>query len=254
MNRRLRYWMLAAVAVAAAVAARGAGAQTPGLLRGNILDRQTLAPIGGAFVGLESARRGVLSDSTGYFALPVGRADRYVVRVRQLGYKDLATTLEGAAADRALVLQMEPDPVELEGLTVLAERFQDRRRGIYGAVDVLDHQELLKVPDGASSDLVRRLVPFARPCDSQTEDLCVNAQGRIEPLVVCVDERRVAEGMVELERLDPRGLHMVEVFRRGGQVRLYSRGYVERLLASGAELPPLSFGCGAVGLPGPGIP
>jgi hypothetical protein len=230
-----------------------ASAQTPGLIRGQLADAQTLRPVGGAFVSLQGASRGVLSDSTGYFALPVGVSERYALRVRQLGYRDLVMELGRDEAQRPQELRITPDPVKLEGLTVLAERFEDRRRGIFGSVEVLGSEELLRVPDGASSDLVRRLVPFARPCDSQTENLCYNAQGRVEPLVVCVDERRMSEGMVELEHLDPRGLYMVEVFRRGGQVRLYSRGYIERLLASGAELPPLSFGCGVVGLPGPGM-
>lgn len=238
--------------MAATLAPGDAPAQTPGLIRGQLMDAQTLVPVGGAFVSLESANRGVLSDSSGYFALPVGIAERYVLQARQLGYRDLVTTLDREAARKPLVLRMAADPIELEGLTVLARRFQDRRRGIFGSVEVLGAGDLLKVSDGASSDLVRRLVPFTMPCDRETEALCYNAQGRIEPLVVCVDERRMAEGMVELEHLDPRGLYMVEVFRRGGQVRLYSRGYIERLLASGAELPPLSFGCGVVGLPGPG--
>lgn len=232
-----------------------ASGQTPGLIRGQLTDAQTARAVGGAFVGLQGASRGVLSDSTGYFALPVGIAERYVLRVRQLGYRDLVRSLEADEVQGPLALRIVPDPIKLEGLTVLTRRFEDRRRGVFGSVEVLGPDDLLRVPDGASSDLLRRLVPFARPCDSQTESLCYNAQGRVEPLVVCVDERRMSEVMVELEHLDPRGLYMVEVFRRGGQVRLYSRGFVERLLASGAELPPLSFGCGAVGLPGgPGSP
>ena len=64
--------------------------------------------------------------------------------------------------------------------------------------------------------------------------------------MICVDGRRVAEGTVELEHLDPRGLYMVEVFPRGGQVRVYTRGYIERLVAARTELSPLSFGCGLV--------
>lgn len=227
--------------------------QTPGLLRGHLLDAETYAPVFGAFVALEGSPRGVLSDSTGFFALPVPRAPQYVVQIRQLGYRDLSMALTAESATGPLLFQLAPDPVEIEGLQVLVERFQDRRRGPFGAVDVISQPELLRAPDGAASDLIRRVVPFARPCDpvnGREEDLCVNAQGRVEPLSICVDNRRVLENMSELEHLDPRGLYMVEVFRRGGQVRIYTRGYIERLLATGEEMPPLSFGCGLVGLPG----
>jgi len=243
-----RIALVALVAVWPAVAS----AQTPGLLRGHLLDKSTLGPVHGAYVSLESAGRGVLSDSTGFFSLPVAIADQYVLRVRQLGYRDLVRTVDRAAAARPLVLQLDVDPLKLEGLQVLVERFQDRRRGPFGAVDVLTQADLLRVPDGATSDLVRRIVPFARRCSAETEDLCVNAQGRIEPLLICVDDRRVAEQTAELEHLDPRGLYLVEVFQRGGQVRVYTRGYVERLLAAGSEPPPLAFGCGITGMPGPG--
>ncbi|MDP2955355.1 MAG: carboxypeptidase-like regulatory domain-containing protein [Longimicrobiales bacterium] len=229
-----------------------ASAQTPGLLRGHLLDTRTLGPVPGAYVSLQGTPRGVLSDSTGYFALPVAISDSYALQVKQLGYRDLVHSVRREAAEKPLVLQLDADPVELEGLEVLVEQFQDRRRGPFGFVDILDQSDLLHAADGAASDLVRRMVPFARPCTRETEDLCVNTQGRLDPLLICVDDRRVAEGTVELEHLDPRGLYMVEIFPRGGQVRVYTRGYIERLVATGAELPPLSFGCGLVGVPGPG--
>lgn len=251
--RRRTAWIGLVCGMLLAASPSAALAQTPGLLRGHLLDGQSYAPIFGAYVALEGSPRGVLSDSTGFFALPVPRLTQYVLQVRQLGYRDLSMAITAESAEAPLLFQLDPDPVEIEGLKVLVDRFQDRRRGPFGAVDVVTLPELLRSPDGAASDLIRRMVPFARPCDpvsGREEDLCINAQGRLEPLTVCVDNRRVLENMSELEHLDPRGLYMVEVFRRGGQVRIYTRGYIERLVATGEEIPPLSFGCGLVGLPG----
>jgi len=227
--------------------AQGTGAV---LLRGQLLDADTKAPVTGAFIALDAESRGVLTDSLGAFMLPVGTADAYALKVRQLGYRDLVVTITAESARRPFFLQLDPDPVEIEGLRVLVQRFQDRRRGPFGAVDVLDQMALIDAPDGSGVDLIKREVPFARPCDSQTEQLCLNQMGRVEPLKVCIDGHRVSEMMAELEHVDPRSLYMVEVFRRTGQVHMYSRGYVERLLATGSDLPPLSFGCGEVGLPG----
>jgi len=231
----------------APVRAQGTGSV---LIRGQLLDADTRAPVAGAFIALEAESTGVLSDSLGAFMLPVGTADAYALKVRQLGYRDLAVTITAETAQNPFFLQLSPDPVEIEGLKVLVQRFEDRRRGPFGAVDVLDQKALVDAPGGTGVDLIKRVVPFARPCDSQTEELCLNQMGRIEPLTVCMDGHRVSEMMAELEHVDPRSLYMVEVFRRTGQVHMYSRGYVERLLDTGAELPPLSFGCGQVGLPG----
>lgn len=250
--RTLRGAAAALLVASGLVAPARAHAQGTGsvLIRGLVLDAETRVPVHGAFIGVQGAGVGVLTGADGTFILPVGTADAYALLVRQLGYRDLAMTVTAESAEKPFFLQLDPDPVEIEGLQVLVQRFQERRRGPFGAVDILDQKILLDVPDGTAVDFLRRVVPFARNCDEQTEDLCVNQQGRIEPLVVCVDGHRVAEAMAELEHVDPRGLYMVEVYRRGGQVHMYSRGYVERLVAVGAELPPLSFGCGQVGLPG----
>jgi hypothetical protein len=238
---------LLSVASGAPALAQGTGAV---LLRGQLLDADTHAPVAGAFIALDQQSMGVLTDSAGAFVLPVGVADAYPIRVRQLGYRELNLTVSAESAQKPFFLQLFPDPVKIEGLKVLVERFEDRRRGPFGTVDVLEQDVLLKAPGGTAVDLIRRELPFLRNCDSQTEQLCVNQMGQIQPLVVCVDGHRVNEMMAELEHVDPRGLYMVEVFRRAGQVHIYTRGYVDRLLATGAELPPLSFGCGQVGLPG----
>jgi len=239
--------LLALMVLGAPVLAQGTGAV---LLRGQLLDGDTKAPVPGAFVALDAESMGVLTDSLGAFMLPVGTAEAYALKVRQLGYRDLLVTITAESARRPFFLQLDPDPVEIEGLKVLVQRFEDRRRGPFGAVDVIDQKALVDAPGGTGVDFVKRVVPFARPCDSETEALCLNQMGRIEPLTVCVDGHRVSEMMAELEHVDPRSLYMVEVFRRTGQVHMYSRGYVERLLAAGSDLPPLSFGCGQVGLPG----
>jgi len=230
--------------------AQGSGAA---LIRGQLLDAETLTPVQGAYVALQTEPAGVLSDSMGAFMLPASLADVFPLKVRQLGYHDLLIDITAESAQKPFFLQLYPDPVQIEGLRVLVQRFQERRRGPFGAVDVLDQKDLLNSPLGSGAEFIRRVVPFARPCDTQTEELCTNQQGRLEPLMLCVDGQRVTESMVQLEHVDPRALYMVEVYRRGGQVHMYSRGYVERLLASGAELPPLSFGCGQVGLPGSGL-
>lgn len=239
--------LLLMTAPVAPLLAQGTGSV---LIRGQILDSETKASVAGAFVALDAESMGVLSDSMGAFTLPVGTADAYALKVRQLGYRDIVMTVTAESAQRPFFLQLDPDPVEIEGLRVLVQRFEDRRRGPFGAVDVLDQRVLASAPGGTGMDFVRRVVPFARPCDMQTEALCLNQMGELQPLTVCIDGHRVSEMMAELEHVDPRALYMVEVFRRTGQVHMYSRGYVERLLDSGSELPPLSFGCGQVGLPG----
>ena len=119
------------------LAAQDAG---PVLLRGQILDASTLHPVAGAFVAPAESKQGVLTDSLGLFAMRMYRADEYKLRVAQLGYHDLEMAVTLASAERPIRFMLTPDPIQIQGLTVLAEKMADRRRGVYGVATVLDEK------------------------------------------------------------------------------------------------------------------
>lgn len=231
-------------------------AQRPGqvVLRGNVVDADSHAPVVGAFVSASPSNQGVLTDSLGRFALPADRAASYPIRITQLGYHALEATMPREAESRAFTVGLKPDPIELEGLTVLAERMADRRRGPFGVATILEQKDLLGVSVGTAYELTRQVLPFAQACTPDEDSLCVSVQGRRRGVSVCFDGRVVPSGSPELQAVDPRALYLVEAYPRVGQVRLYSRGYVARLLAAGQDLPPLAFECVGPGMTigGPG--
>jgi hypothetical protein len=240
-----------------------AQAAGPVLLRGQIVDANTLMPIAGAFVAPAESKQGVLTDSLGLFAMRVYRADEYKLRVNQLGYHDLEMSVAASSADRPFRFMLMPNPIELQGLTVLADKLADRRRGIYGVATILDEKELLKGTYTSFYEMTQRLIPSAAVCPPtvgggtaevpmQGNELCFNHQGHTEPVAVCIDEHKAMGEGAELDILDPRGYYLVEAYPRVGQVRVYSRGYVARLAANGETLPPLSFGCSGAMPGGPG--
>jgi hypothetical protein len=244
----------------APLAAQNAG---PVLLRGQIVDANTLMPVAGAFVAPVESKQGVLTDSLGLFAMRVYRADEYKLRVAQLGYHDLEMSVAASSAEKPFRFMLMPDPIQLQGLTVLADRLADRRRGIYGIATVLDEKELLKGTYTSFYEMTQRLIPSAAKCPPtinggtaetpmQGDQLCFNHQGHTQPVDVCIDGHKALGQGTELDILDPRGYYMVEAFPRVGQIRVYSRGYVARLAANGETLPPLSFGCSGAMPGGPG--
>jgi len=155
---------------------------------------------------------------------------------------------------------LAPDPVQIEGLTVLTERLADRRRGPYGIGDIMVRDQLLTTSAGTGFDLVRSMMPFLQPCDRESEALCMGGRLGINgarQVTVCVDGHKVSQEVMEtiLSGVDPRTLYMVEAYTRVGEVRMYSAGYMTRLLEQGMDLPPLTFGCqdgGSLPDPGPG--
>jgi hypothetical protein len=236
------------ILLAAASSARAQEAET---LRGRVVDAQNLGPVAGAFVAQPGSQRGVLTDSLGMFTLPVEEAYAREIRVVQMGYRELQAAIPEGGEGRVLSVLLVPDPVQLEGLTVLTERLADRRRGPYGVGEILTKEQLVAVSGGSAYDLVRRVMPFAVPCDAQTsEALCMGgrlgADGR-RRVTVCIDDRAVPPELSEtiLSGVDPRALYMVESYNRVGEVRMYTPGYMQRLIDEDIDLPPLSFGCGA---------
>ena len=226
-----------------------AGAQESGVLRGRVLDATTMDPIGWAFVGPASSNRGVLTDSLGYFALPVDQPTPFALRVAQLGYQNLETRVEAFGPQTLLTINLVPEPLEIEGLTVLTDRLAERRRGVFGIVEVLDRGQLLSDSGGSAFDLVFRMLPFVAPCGVGSEALCLSgrsAMGQQREIKICLDDRQIPSAMMEtaLAGIDPRSLYLVEVYGRVGEVRLYSPGYIKRVLENGASLRPLTFGCG----------
>ena len=262
-RRTDRPTLLAALLLAALGPPGPARAQDAGVVRGRVADAGNLSPVAEAFVAQAGAMRGVLTDSSGIFALPLDPELPRAIRVVRLGYKPLDARIPPGGGRGLLNVMLIPDPVQLEGLTVLAKRLEQRRRGPYGVVDVLTREELQAAPEGTGFELLQRLVPFASPCidDMNTEALCLG--GRPGPdgprrLRVCLDDTLVPPDMMEtfLSDVGPRRLYMVEVYSLVGEVRLYTPAYVQRLLDGGGDVPPLSFGCtGPEGMGGrPRIP
>lgn len=246
------YLILLSVAVPTA----RVSAQTPDLVQGRVLDAMTLDPVRGAFVAQMESDRGVLTDSLGTFTLRMQRTLGPRIRIWQLGYRTLETDASGASPGRLLTVALAPDPVQIDGLTVLAERLQGRRRGPYGVGEILDREELVELPDGSAYDLVTRRFPFARPCDPQsTEALCMGMSrglGQERQVKVCIDGSLVPPDYTEtvLGTLDPRSLYLAEMYTRVGEIRLYTPAYIQQLLQLGEDLPPLTFSCQG---PGTGV-
>jgi CarboxypepD_reg-like domain len=227
------------------------------ILSGRVLDAQTEGPIPGAFVSVGESNLGIVTDSLGLFRLRIEREPGQTLRISQLGYREIQAPVDPSRAGQILTVMLAPDPLQMEGLTVVMGRLADRRRGIFGVGDILERSQLLKAPDVSGYDLVLRMLPFVDVCDPESEALCMVGRlsmGEKTKVSVCLDDSAVPAELMQvvLATVDPRSLYLVEVYPRAGAVRMYSPAYMKRLVESGRDLPPLAFGCQGAGIPGPG--
>lgn len=223
------------------------------VVQGRVIDARTMAPVANAYVGQTESPRGVVTDSMGLFLLSLEADLAPLIRVVQMGYAVLQTAVPEGGEGRLLNVLLVPDPVQIDGLTVLTERLADRRRGPYGIGEVLLREQLLTESGGSGIDLVRRTLPFVQPCGPETEALCMGGRSGMSgprEVTVCLDGNKLPSEVIEtmLGTVDPRGLYMVEIYSRVGEVRMYSPSYMQRLIEAGSDLPPLTFGCNDAGM------
>ncbi|MBI4521035.1 MAG: carboxypeptidase-like regulatory domain-containing protein, partial [Gemmatimonadetes bacterium] len=96
-------------------------------LTGVVLDASTGAGLSWASLGLRGERNRAAADARGAFRLPRVRTGSYLLLAERLGYKSLYVPVRVTAPPRPIRIQLEPDPVVLEGLTVVYSRFRSRR-------------------------------------------------------------------------------------------------------------------------------
>jgi hypothetical protein len=196
-------------------------------------------PLVGAFVWLDGSDWGSLTDEAGRFRIPDMDPGRTALLVQQLGYDTLRW--EGVvSAAQPLELRMTPRPVLLEGLHVVTDRFESRRRAVPTAVQAFDRRALVTTPQQTVRDFIRsRAAVTLVPCHGAFSSTCLLVRGRVSEPVVYVDEAPFLGGMDYLEVMRPDELYMIEIYGRGRQIRAYTNRFMAR--AAKIRLQPVAF-------------
>lgn len=245
VRHRLVLVLAYALALLCAPAAR---AQQPAAaatitVSGEVLDALSGAPVPDAAITLPGVGRSVFTDGRGHFvlrAIPAG-PQRWVVT--RLGYADWEQEVDAREDGAAFTARILPRPEVLEGITVVADRFESRRRAAATSVRVADRRAILTSAAANAMELIpSRLGLSVIPCStSQPDVLCAMVRGRLTRPTVIVDEQ--APGRLEhLLTYQPHEIHVVESYYAGELIYVYTTGFVERLARSGRALQPLIGG------------
>lgn len=202
-----------------------------------------------AMVEIEELDRRTLTDSAGRFTLADVTPARYTIRVSALGYAELVQVIEVLPGE-AWQVGLLPRPVVLEGLTIIADRLESRRRALAYVSRVLEGPDLrLSGAPNAAVLLTQRLgaLPVECSIDVPGSPSCLWVRGRERHFRLYVDEIPMPSGLELLDTYVPHQLQRVEFYPSLGQVRLYSQGYLEFLARTGGSLAPLCIVCGGPG-------
>jgi hypothetical protein len=194
----------------------------------------------GAFVRPKGSVWGALTDENGRFVVRSVVPGRLELVVEQLGYE----TLEWVGVvtpTMTLVLHLAARPVLLEGLTVVADRFQSRRNATATSVRWFDRETLATSPHDSTLDFLSARGVTRIRCRSDFGDDCVLVRGRVTVPSVWVDEAPMVAGMDYLDFIPPHELYMVEVYASGRHIRAYTSRFMERSAKTGLHPIPFVF-------------
>lgn len=238
-----RVWVgaLAFAVLAVALMARSAFGQEVEAfdLTGTVVGENGQALVG-AFVSFPGADWGSLTNEEGRFRIPDVTPGRMELQVDQLGYATLEWAGHVGADSGPLLLRMEPRALMLEGLTVVTDRFRNRRNATATSVRAWDRGALATSPYETAARFVEARAGITMtPCRAAHTSTCVWSRGRVVAPSVYVDEAPVFAGMEYLDAMQPHELHMVEVYSGGRHIRVYTERFMER--AARTRLQPLAF-------------
>jgi hypothetical protein len=202
----------------------------------------------------------VFSDSLGEFAIALPTAGPHAVFAEQLGYLPQRFDLETVSSSRRTILILQPDPVELEGLTVTAEaalgrltrNIEGRARASADAVTSLDRTRLERYGTAATVyDVIRTRAPRITECYDDPSELCTWSRSvtfrSVYPRVrvqVCVDERPSLSPVNELSNLSTEFVAKVDIFGRN-TIYVYTIDWMlDRARSGYTTVYPEWMGCG----------
>ncbi len=225
--------LVAFVLLALGTATPAVSAQSPAkpprvTVSGTITDASTGAPIVGAAVTLERARRTVWTDEHGRFTVTKVDPGEESLAVEELGYKDGALKIAVGEGAAPVDLRLQPDPVLVKGLAVVAKRLRTRPEAMYMSMRAFDEPELALTNSwNVALALQNRGAIIPMPCRFGGYN-CVYTRGQVVPVRVWLDDMRLFGGLDELQTIPVSDLYRVEVYERGRYVQVYTKGWALR--------------------------
>lgn len=210
-------------------------------LMGQLVDATSGEKLSGGFVGLTGTEWGSITNEEGRFRIPETVAGDLALTVELLGYEKLEWFGEVADGDELLVIELAPEPVVLEGLRVVTDRFRSRRNAAAVSAFAYDSEKLsTSVAQNAVEFIEFNSAVWQTRCNGRRTDRCFFVRGRTVEPVVYVDERPVLGGLEYLEAFQPWEFHMIEVFGGGRHIRAYTPAFMER--AAKSRMAPIALG------------
>jgi len=128
---------------------------------------------------------------------------------------------------RPLLIELQPKPVVLEGIKVLADRFRRRRMANSMVVQAYGSRELRAMPSDVLDFLRHHSFVHLTHCGLGGPFYnCIWSRGRPVKPQIWVDEFPAFGGLDDLVGLPTSMVYLVEVYGYGSQIRVYTNDFM----------------------------
>jgi hypothetical protein len=216
---------------------------TRGDLHGIVVDRASGAPLVAASVTLVGRRSPVLTDREGRFRIKGVSAGPITLEVEQLGYGNFSEVRTFVVNGSPMRLELQPDPIVLKGIQVIADRMKSRRNAVATSVRAYTTDQLAMSASFDAYDFIRTRL-WVQPCEGSARRLafsstCIVRRGSLMSPTVYIDESWHVGGLDDLLGWPTSDLYLIEVYSSGAQVRVYTKQFAEHLAKGRRVLDPV---------------
>lgn len=157
-------------------------------------------------------RRLQSADDRGSFRIQGAPPGSYLLYVERLGYESVYVQISLTGGMEPIVVELEPDAIMLQGIETMVRRLEHRRDGYgFGPVRAFDEGRLRR----------------SGPADVESFLRSQGSVRAVEPRVV-IDEIEVPCGLLVLTTYTLEDIHLIEIYNRGAQIRVYTQAYMRR--------------------------
>jgi len=219
------------------------GNEGEAVVTGTVRDASTGAPLAQAMVSFEARDWGIFTDDNGRFRLEAGDMRRGTLLVEHLGYRTRRIPVEVEDGTGPVEVGLEPDPVLLEGLEVVTDRFQRRRNATATSVRAYGVRDLARSLHTRATDFLqgRAGVPIVNCPFHFVRFNCALVRGRTTNPSVYIDEAPAIGGLDELDFYLPGDLYLIEIYGHGRHIRAYTHHFMERAAKRRLQPIPIFF-------------
>jgi hypothetical protein len=245
-SRAVRIPLLIGAGILAALTVRPVAAQQPAasadgpVVVGTVVESGTGRPLAYALVAQE---RGLptLTDSAGVFRLSGLGPGVHNITASQLGYSRLTLPVAVGPGMEPVKFELFPDPIALEGIQVMGDRFRGRRNALPMASQAYNVDRLRMTPSLTVLDFLQtdaKLMPAVCPGRQQYVG-CFNRRNQVVVPQVYLDESPLPAGLAQLEGYHPSDFYLMEVIGNGLMIRAYTHGFMEQMSRNPRALEPI---------------